>query len=146
MLVEGAERPVGGVHAGLAAVLLSQGDLTEARGHIEEILRHLKTGTLEGYNRPFWIYLTCYQVLRAAGDPRARSILTAGHNLLQEQASKFTDEDEREFQASYSRISQWAKRHDKSDQVNYVAPEIDILEKEFDHINQWFKRIKKYKN
>ena len=59
--------------------------------------------------------------------------------------SKFTESDEREFQASYSRVSQWTKRHDKSDKVNYVAPEVDILENELNHIKEWFNRIKTYK-
>jgi hypothetical protein len=35
--------------------------------------------------------------------------------------SKFTETDRTEFEASYSRVSQWAKRHDKSTLVNYVA-------------------------
>ena len=35
--------------------------------------------------------------------------------------AKFSDEDNREFQTSYSRVSQWARRHDKSSKVNYVA-------------------------
>ncbi len=43
---------------------------------------------------------------------------------------QFSNEDNREFQASYSRISQWAKRHDKSGKVNYVAPEVSKLESE----------------
>jgi energy-coupling factor transporter ATP-binding protein EcfA2 len=59
---------------------------------------------------------------------------------------RFSDADEREFQASYSRISQWAKRHDKSGIVNYVAPEISLLEDEFNRVDEWFKRVKRYKN
>ena len=35
--------------------------------------------------------------------------------------ARFSDVDHTEFEASYSRVSQWAKRHDKSF-VNYVAP------------------------
>ena len=59
--------------------------------------------------------------------------------------ARFTVVDESEFQASYSRVSQWAKRHDKSVMVNYVAPAIDILEKELILVEEWFKRIKGYK-
>jgi hypothetical protein len=58
----------------------------------------------------------------------------------------FTDADGREFQASYSRVSQWAKRHDKSGMVNYVAPGIKSLEKEPKLVEEWFKRVKAYKN
>lgn len=59
--------------------------------------------------------------------------------------TRFNEGDEGEFQASYSRISQWAKRHDKSVKVNYVAPEIGILEEELKRVEQWFKRVKGYK-
>ena len=60
--------------------------------------------------------------------------------------ARFSDNDEKEFQASYSRASQWAKRHDKSVLVNYVAPEVDALEKELDQVASWFKRVRGYKN
>ena len=60
--------------------------------------------------------------------------------------AQFSDEDNREFQASYSRISQWAKRHDKSGKVNYVAPEMRALEGELNLVDSWFKRVRKYKN
>lgn len=60
--------------------------------------------------------------------------------------ARFSEADEREFQASYSRVSQWAKRHDKSGIVNYVAPEVNTLEGELSRVEQWFKRVKAYKN
>ena len=60
--------------------------------------------------------------------------------------ARFTEDDEREFEASYSRVSQWARRHDKSNMVNYVAPEISTLEDELKLIDRWFKRVKAYKN
>ncbi|MBI2569766.1 MAG: hypothetical protein HYV63_22410 [Candidatus Schekmanbacteria bacterium] len=60
--------------------------------------------------------------------------------------ARFSNDDEKEFQASYSRVSQWAKRHDKSVLVNYVAPEVDALEMELNLVDSWFKRIRGYKN
>jgi hypothetical protein len=60
--------------------------------------------------------------------------------------TRFSDIDERAFQASYSRVSQWAKRHDKSGMVNYVAPQISALEEELRLVEDWFKRVKKYKD
>ena len=60
--------------------------------------------------------------------------------------ARFSEEDDRMFQASYSRVSQWAKRHDKSGMVNYVAPEIGRLEEELDLVAGWFKRVKGYKS
>lgn len=58
---------------------------------------------------------------------------------------RFSDEDHREFDASYGRVSQWAKRHDKSAAVNYVPPEVAELEKELGLVDTWFKRVKGYK-
>lgn len=60
--------------------------------------------------------------------------------------TRFSEDDEREFQASYSRVSQWAKRHDKSGMVNYVAPELGTLDEELKRVDEWFRRIKGYKN
>ena len=41
------------------------------------------------------VYRTCYDVLRAAQDPRATDVLAAGHALLQAWAAQFDDEDRR---------------------------------------------------
>jgi energy-coupling factor transporter ATP-binding protein EcfA2 len=59
--------------------------------------------------------------------------------------ARFTEQDHREFDASYGRVSQWAKRHDKSTMVNYVPPDVAILEEELDLVDAWFKRVKGYK-
>jgi hypothetical protein len=81
--------------AGLARVATAQGDLRQAQVYVEEILRHLEIGTLEGTIEPFRIYLTCYHVLQANGDSRACGILEDSHGLLQEQAAKISDEGDR---------------------------------------------------
>jgi hypothetical protein len=60
--------------------------------------------------------------------------------------ARFSNVDEREFQASYSRVSQWVKRHDKSGIVNYVAPAVSALEEELKQVDVWFKRVKGYKS
>ena len=57
----------------------------------------------------------------------------------------FSDNDYREFEASYSRASKWVKRHDKSALVNYVAPNVTKLEKELRNVRDWFNRVKRYK-
>ncbi len=79
------------VSAGLARVALAQDDLAGARAHVEQVLEHLRTGSLAGTDEPFRIYLTCTRVLRAAQDPRADEILRAAHDLLQEQAATIDD-------------------------------------------------------
>lgn len=57
---------------------------------------------------------------------------------------RFSEDDGNGFQASYSRVSQWAKRHDKSVLVNYVAPEIEALDEELTRVDSWFKRVRGY--
>ncbi len=60
--------------------------------------------------------------------------------------ARFSDDDDREFQASYSRISRWVRRHDKSPLVNYVPPAITELENELKNVDTWFRRVRGYKN
>ena len=55
-------------------------------------------------------------------------------------------EDNQVFQESYSRISRWARRHDKSLEVNSVPPGIEELEDELKLVRQWFDRVRKYGN
>lgn len=103
--------------AGLARVALAQGDLAHAQTHVEEILSYLDQGrSLDGAEEPFWVYLTCYQVLQATHDPRAESILTTAYNLLQERAAKIGDEAARHMfweNVPYHRElgAAWAERH-----------------------------------
>jgi energy-coupling factor transporter ATP-binding protein EcfA2 len=59
--------------------------------------------------------------------------------------ARFSDDDYRQFEGSYGRVSQWAKRHDKSTAVNYVAPDVDMLDQELRLVETWFKRVKGYK-
>jgi hypothetical protein len=40
-------------------------------------------------------YLTCYRVLREAGDALADAVLAAGYAFLQQRASQFVDEERR---------------------------------------------------
>jgi ABC-type dipeptide/oligopeptide/nickel transport system ATPase subunit len=56
-----------------------------------------------------------------------------------------TDKDNEEFQASYGRCSEWARRHDKDPAVNFVAPEPEDMEAELSTFHEWFKRIKSYR-
>lgn len=57
---------------------------------------------------------------------------------------KITSDDSKEFQVGYSSTSKWARRHDKSEEVNYVPPTISEMSCELDRIKNWFNRVKKY--
>ncbi len=81
--------------AGLAGALLHQGDTAQALAQVEGILAYLASGTPDGTDEPLRIYLTCYRVLQAAGDPRAEHVLSAAYGLLQERAARITDEEMR---------------------------------------------------
>jgi tetratricopeptide (TPR) repeat protein len=80
--------------AGLARVALAQGDLAGALVHVDEALAYLQDHpTLYGAFEPLRVYLTCYRVLQANGDPRAGEILGAAFCLIQERAATIEDQD-----------------------------------------------------
>jgi class 3 adenylate cyclase/tetratricopeptide (TPR) repeat protein len=81
--------------AGLTRVCLAEGDLSQARAHVQEILSYLEHGTLDGTEEPARVYLTCYRVLKASGDPCTKNVLEEGYRFLQERAAKISDEEER---------------------------------------------------
>jgi DNA-binding SARP family transcriptional activator/predicted ATPase len=85
----------------LARVDLVQGDIDQAVARVTTIVPDLETGALAGLEEPALAYLTCYRVLRAAGDARATGVLAAGHAFLQERSEQFADEQQRaEFLAT----------------------------------------------
>jgi predicted ATPase/class 3 adenylate cyclase len=81
--------------AGIALVYLAQRDIVQARAQVEQILRYLEGGTLDGTEEPFRIYLACYHVLRASRDPRAPSMLRTAVSLLRERAANIDDPAQR---------------------------------------------------
>lgn len=60
--------------------------------------------------------------------------------------AKITREDNAEYQDGYGKTSKWVRRHDKAEETNYVAPEPNELEAEYDRLKAWQKRIKSYQN
>jgi tetratricopeptide (TPR) repeat protein len=79
----------------LARVALTQGRMAQAVARVAAIVPDLKDGTLAGLEEPVLAYLTCYQVLHAAGDARADEVLAAGYAFLQQRAAQFVDEERR---------------------------------------------------
>lgn len=77
--------------AGLARAALSRGQIQAARGHVEDMLVSLGQHSLHAAKEPFRVYLTCYQVLLAAGEPRAGEVLCSAYCTLQEQAKRIPD-------------------------------------------------------
>lgn len=60
--------------------------------------------------------------------------------------AQITDDDYQDFDASYSAVSTWARRHDKSEEFSYVAPEPEEMEYELNRLAEWYARIKGYAN
>lgn len=77
--------------AGLAHVCLQQGDLDQAQRHVNELLHHLDAGPPTGVENPARVYLTCYQVLGAGGDPRAPQALASAYDMIRDRAARITD-------------------------------------------------------
>ena len=59
--------------------------------------------------------------------------------------ARFSSDDHLEFDGSYARASRWARRHDKSALVNYVAPTLTELGAELELVDRWFRRVRGYK-
>ncbi len=80
------------VKAGLARTAAAQGHRSAAVDYVNEIVSYLAHGgSLQDNWEPLRIYLTCYQVLKLAGDPRGDDILETAYNLLQDQAARIPD-------------------------------------------------------
>jgi tetratricopeptide (TPR) repeat protein len=78
--------------AGLARVALEQGNLPQALSYVEELLAFFAAGQEPDRTvDPFSTFLTCYDVLAAAADPRAGSFLQSSYEALQARANQFTD-------------------------------------------------------
>ncbi len=73
--------------AGLAHIALTWQDLAQARMYVTDILHHLQSGTLEGTEKPFRIYLICSYVLYATNDARAATVLITAYTQLQQRAA-----------------------------------------------------------
>ena len=82
--------------AGLARVALLLEDLPAAVEQINRVVAQIESGgSLLGTDEPLRVYITCYQVLRQASDPRAKDILDTAYRMLQERAAKIPDEKTR---------------------------------------------------
>ncbi len=82
--------------AGLAEASLREGDLAQALANVDTVLQHIAEDTLDGTDELFQIYLTCYRVLKAHGDARAKSLLDEAYKMLSTRASYLAEKKDRE--------------------------------------------------
>jgi energy-coupling factor transporter ATP-binding protein EcfA2 len=66
------------------------------------------------------------------------------HPRMFRMLARITEDDDREFQESYGRCSQWARRHDKSPEINWVPPRLEEMEAELALFRAWYDRIRRY--
>jgi tetratricopeptide (TPR) repeat protein len=75
--------------AGLAQTALQQNNLINALDYVDSMLRYLAENELDKTTTyPFWVYLTCVQVLQAAQDERAAAVLNEALSKLKATAAK----------------------------------------------------------
>lgn len=60
--------------------------------------------------------------------------------------ARISGEDYEEFEKGYSATSTWARRHDKSEEISYVAPEPEEMEHELNRLKEWHARVRGYAN
>ena len=78
--------------AGLAQLAHRQGELPRAQQIVEQILDHLATCHLDATDEALQVYLTCSQILQAAGDPRSAALIQMAQEQLQRRAATIADE------------------------------------------------------
>src|SRR5712691_9043322 len=82
--------------AGLARLALAHVDLTAAQARADELAAVLEAGVSVWVDELPQIFLSCYQVLCAAGDARAARVLEAACARLDSQASQISDATRRQ--------------------------------------------------
>ncbi|HSH05568.1 MAG TPA: tetratricopeptide repeat protein [Anaerolineae bacterium] len=82
--------------AGLARISLLRKNVEDAQDYIDRIRMHLQSNSIYGTMEPFRVYLTCYYVLKAIGDPGAQVIIGTAYHLLQARASLIEDDSFRQ--------------------------------------------------
>jgi predicted ATPase len=90
-----AEWGIAGSRSGLARVALAQGDEMGALQFIDALLEFLGQKNKRFSEVLRESYLTCVQVLQAAGDPRASEVLEMAFIHIQEMANKIKDPEMR---------------------------------------------------
>ena len=81
--------------AGLAQVALDRGNTTHARSLVTKIQHDLDTSDIDYSEADLRVYLTCWRVLTASRDMRARSVLAPAHEALRRRAAKVRDPEHR---------------------------------------------------
>lgn len=99
-----------------------------------------RVATWAGYLSETWERSVTTEVMNQVFDRGSSQVRMMKFRLLAE----ITDADNQDVQDGYGATSLWGRRHDKSAETNYVAPEIADLERELTRLTDWQKRVRKY--
>jgi len=94
-----------------------------------------------GYLSETWERSVTTEVLNQVFDRGSSQVTMRKFRVLAE----ITPADNQDLQDGYGATSLWGRRHDKAVETNYVAPEPAELEREFQRLIDWQKRVKKYR-
>jgi hypothetical protein len=85
--------------AGLIQIYLQKDDPASAGVEAQKIVSYLQTASapLEGTEDPLRVYYACYEALESLEDPRAKEVLRAAAELLDQQVSRLRDENSRQM-------------------------------------------------
>jgi DNA-binding SARP family transcriptional activator/tetratricopeptide (TPR) repeat protein len=78
--------------AGLAKLAHLQGELPRAQQIVEQIFEHLATRCLDATDEALQVYLTCFEILQAAGDPRSATVFQMAREQLQRRVATIADD------------------------------------------------------
>ncbi len=77
--------------AGLARLAATCWRLRSGNAYLEQMLDHLAAHELDKTEEGFRVYVTCYRLLHAAGDPRAADFLTIAQEHLRIRAASLSE-------------------------------------------------------
>lgn len=99
-----------------------------------------RVATWAGYLSETWERSVTTEVLNQVFDRGSSQVRMMKFRLL----ADISDADNQDLQDGYGATSRWGRRHDKSAETNYVAPEPADLECELTRLTSWQKRVRKY--
>lgn len=117
-------------------------DIKKERGNWSQQQHEQKCSEWAGKLSETWERILHLEIAQPIFDLTSSEV----HPKMLKVVARITEEDEQQFQSSYGKASEWARRHDKSPSLNYVPPEPEELEKELKEIREFAKRVKGYKS
>jgi hypothetical protein len=100
-----------------------------------------RTASWAGHLSETWERMVSFEVVGPVVDRGTQEVRPRMFKVF----AQISAEDDRIYQASYSQCSRWARRHDKSLELNYVAPTVDEMRAELTVIRDFFKRVRGYR-